>query len=156
MCCRKVESRSRVVVQSCTCTCIVSAVVALSLWIQSCSPQSIVVPVFNGEGRNYTQVPAKAISPETHIIILSDNSITLAADVFSSIPQSTSLDLSNNQITVVPDFAFRGLINLTKLLLKENEISYLENNAFLGLNKMNYLDLSRNIIEKVTGEILAL
>lgn len=61
----------------------------------------------------------------------------------------TSLNLGNNEITVLADSALEGLRSLKDLILSYNKIQYVSEKAFVGLHKLQYLDLSNNKISYI-------
>ena len=56
----------------------------------------------------------------------------------------TTLDLSNNDITSLPSYAFNGAPNLQLLNLSMAGISRIQNDSFRGLHKLTVLDLRLN------------
>ena len=62
-----------------------------------------------------------------------------------------SLDLSQNQISSLPDYTFIGFLNLLRLDLRHNNISIINNQTFSGLSRLCYLDLSGNSVKIVNG-----
>ncbi|XP_061419514.1 LOW QUALITY PROTEIN: leucine-rich repeat-containing protein 3-like [Lethenteron reissneri] len=63
---------------------------------------------------------------------------------------TTILKLDSNQITVVPDGAFRSLQRLQQLDLSHNRIEALANGAFRGANQhLQLLDLSENRLQEL-------
>ena len=56
----------------------------------------------------------------------------------------TTLDLSNNDITSLPTYAFNGAPNLQLLNLSMAGISRIQNDSFRGLHKLTVLDLRLN------------
>ena len=64
----------------------------------------------------------------------------------SGLSKLTTLDLSNNAISVLPDNLFQDLGQLTRLLLHSNKLAYLSDNIFTGLSKLTTLDLTNNSI----------
>ena len=57
----------------------------------------------------------------------------------------TSLDLSCNRITALPEYAFSGAPNLLILNLSMAGIAVIQNNSFGGLHKLAVLDLRQNV-----------
>ena len=56
----------------------------------------------------------------------------------------TTLDLSNNDITSIPSYAFNGAPNIQLLNLSMAGISRIQNDSFRGLHKLTLLDLRLN------------
>ncbi|XP_060534800.1 leucine-rich repeat-containing protein 59-like [Cylas formicarius] len=85
----------------------------------------------------------------------SDGEIDLSMSDLDDVPvkeiaalrKTTSLDLSNNRLTKLPD-SFTVLINLTKLDLSKNELKELPED-FGKLTKLKHLDLYRNNLERL-------
>lgn len=63
------------------------------------------------------------------------------------------LDLSHNDIIVLPDNGLSGLRALEQLLLQENAISTLGDRAFVGLSSLNTLNLSSNCLVALPPEL---
>lgn len=61
--------------------------------------------------------------------------------------ETNILDLSQNNITVIPDKAFAEINDLLKLYLQENSIETLEPGAFSGLENLRILDVSQNNLQ---------
>ena len=57
------------------------------------------------------------------------------------------VDLSRNDIMVLQNNSFHGMINITWMSLSNNIISDIHPHAFTGLENLIYLDLSRNSIQ---------
>ncbi|XP_052782663.1 uncharacterized protein LOC128218928 [Mya arenaria] len=78
-----------------------------------------------------------------HIVDCNNHGLSNTPPLSSS-SEFTSLELSNNSLTVIQAASFAGL-NLTNLDLSMNKISSVENNAFSGIsNQLKRLDLSHN------------
>lgn len=63
------------------------------------------------------------------------------------------LDLSRNDLSVVPDNGLSGLRSLRELYLRENEIGSLEDRAFVGLAALRVLDVSGNRLDTLPPEL---
>uniref|UniRef100_A0A915K0Y0 Uncharacterized protein n=1 Tax=Romanomermis culicivorax TaxID=13658 RepID=A0A915K0Y0_ROMCU len=63
-----------------------------------------------------------------------------------------SLDLSGNNIRVLPDKAFSTLKALTNLILNFNYITNLDDDTFDGLNQLNKLDLRVNLLSNISKD----
>ncbi|XP_036395921.1 leucine-rich repeat-containing protein 17-like [Megalops cyprinoides] len=76
---------------------------------------------------------------------------TLLTHIPTNIPPFTEhLDLSLNQLGLVPARAFQALLRLRVLLLNDNNISSVAVGAFSPLESLQRLDLSRNSISYLT------
>ncbi|XP_040271165.1 platelet glycoprotein Ib alpha chain isoform X2 [Bufo bufo] len=73
----------------------------------------------------------------------------------SQLPQLTTLQLSNNHITTIPENAFMGLKKLTRLELQHNYIDSLDEQVFEGLRSLKHLDLSYNQLLFLPDRLLA-
>lgn len=68
-------------------------------------------------------------------------------DTFENLPELNYLDLSLNQITVLPRNVFKPLISLVTLQLKGNQIQIIHSDLFLHNNHLLNLDLSNNSLK---------
>ena len=64
------------------------------------------------------------------------------------------LDLSYNNLTVLPKSTFSGFIKLQILDLSSNDISIVNGGTFIGLNLLQNLDMSRNSLESLPDNVL--
>ncbi|XP_038214173.1 toll-like receptor 6 [Zerene cesonia] len=64
-----------------------------------------------------------------------------------------TLDMSFNDLIVVPDYSLSKLRSLSKLYLQNNAISTLEDEAFKGLISLEVLNLSNNFLSSVSIDI---
>ena len=78
-----------------------------------------------------------------HLDISYNNISMIPPFVFSNQSNLVSLDLTYNNIRLIHKHAFWGLYHLQKLLLKGNPLQQVERGAFIGLDNMPDLDLSR-------------
>jgi len=69
---------------------------------------------------------------------------TLSADSFSHAENLKNLELSKNQLAVIPKNVFSKLANLVFLDLTFNQIAEIEDGALNNLDSLNYLFLSGN------------
>ncbi len=69
---------------------------------------------------------------------------SLKAGDLSGLTSLTNLDLSRNQLSVIPESIFADLTNLESLNLAYNQLSSLPEELFSGLTGLTVLDLSRN------------
>ncbi|XP_044130713.1 platelet glycoprotein Ib alpha chain-like isoform X1 [Bufo gargarizans] len=73
----------------------------------------------------------------------------------SQLPGLTTLQLSNNHITTIPEKAFMGLKKLDSLELQHNYIDSLDEQVFEGLQSLKHLDLSYNQLLLLPDRLLA-
>jgi len=66
-----------------------------------------------------------------------------------------TLDLSNNEISILRNASFSTLSRLLKLILSNTEVEVIEINAFAGLEKLIETDLSYNNLELFNPEIFS-
>lgn len=66
-----------------------------------------------------------------------------------------TLDLSNNEITVIDDFNFKSLPLLQTLQLRQNRIAKLSIAAFRGITNLKHLDLSRNLLKVLPESVFS-
>ena len=84
---------------------------------------------------------------------LSHNQLSIIPDyAFNQLRMLQSLDLFFNSLLSVQERAFIGLDDLLNLDLSDNSISSLTNNGFSGLPKLQSLDLSSNSISFITDD----
>nr|CDH93611.1 TLR20b (s) protein [Salmo salar] len=68
----------------------------------------------------------------------------LFAKQFSCLVTLQYLDLTQNLISNIEDFAFMGLTNLESLDITQNKITQINANTFFGLHSLTWLDLRNN------------
>ncbi|XP_062845642.1 vasorin a [Trichomycterus rosablanca] len=79
---------------------------------------------------------------------LSQNELKMVPDgVFSSLSSLQNLDLSSNHITHISKDSFAGLLNLERLYLHNNRIQRIHPEAFTGLEQLLELKLHGNQID---------
>ncbi|CAH0764155.1 unnamed protein product [Diatraea saccharalis] len=71
---------------------------------------------------------------------------SLSKGTFEGLKRVPKLDLSNQQLTSIEDYAFVGLDVITDLKLNKNKLQTLSINSFKKLTSLIMLDLSDNII----------
>lgn len=97
---------------------------------------------------SFTQLPSR-VPPTTELLDLSDNNITVVPErSFSMNRKLRMLLLQNNNISVVEDGAFSQLEFLQKLDLSRNRISTLNEGFSAGLGFLRELQLANN---RLTG-----
>ncbi|XP_027697489.1 slit homolog 3 protein [Vombatus ursinus] len=98
------------------------------------------------EGNHLTTVP-KELSGLRHLTLidLSNNSISVLANyTFSNMTQLSTLILSYNQLRCIPIHAFNGLRSLRVLTLHGNDISSVPEGSFNDLTSLSHLALGTN------------
>ncbi|PIO33801.1 hypothetical protein AB205_0187470 [Aquarana catesbeiana] len=86
------------------------------------------------------------------ILNLANNSFKSIPDL-SQLSSLTTLVLSNNHISTIPDSAFKGLKNLKVLELQKNTISSLSDKVFDDLD-LDHLDLSNNQLRELPSHLI--
>nr|XP_060621984.1 leucine-rich repeat-containing G-protein coupled receptor 4 isoform X2 [Anolis sagrei ordinatus] len=100
-------------------------------------------------GRGLTALP-HGLSAFTHSLDISMNNITrLPEDAFKNFPYLEELTLQNNQLKTVPNGAIRGLGGLQSLRLDANHITAVPEDSFEGLVQLRHLWLDDNNLTEV-------
>lgn len=86
-------------------------------------------------------------------IVLARNMITDIRLCFQNLENLSTLDLSNNQITQIPEDTFAQTTNLVDVYLQNNRIEILANNVFDECSKLHSVDLSNNHLKSFTFNI---
>ena len=95
-------------------------------------------------------------SPEHHErLITKCSDRTLQEIPHNTDPSTIHLDLSGNEIQVIPRGVFDQLPYLNTLLLNNNQIRTIEAHAFRDMNNIRRLDLSRNKITHLASHTLS-
>ncbi|CAH2058187.1 unnamed protein product, partial [Iphiclides podalirius] len=90
-----------------------------------------------------------------NILHLSDNTFaSIRRGALSGLNNLTHLNLHNNQVDVLEDYAFRHLTNLTHLDLSHNEIVAVSGASLAQLINLVHLDLSHNFLRSLSAEPL--
>ncbi|CAK1584859.1 unnamed protein product [Parnassius mnemosyne] len=76
----------------------------------------------------------------------------LVTGMFIGLSDITELDISNQYLTSIEDYAFMGLDNLEILLLNDNKIKSLSNKSFRYLQNVKEINLSNNKLIKINFE----
>ena len=84
---------------------------------------------------------------------LSGNNLTLSSDSFDDFPNITYLYLAENQLSSLPEGAFRYLSSLQQLYLNDNQLSSLSRGVFCKLNFLLELWLQRNQISSLPSGV---
>lgn len=80
-------------------------------------------------------------------VLLNNNLLNyIKAGVFDHSPELYCLDMSYNNISIIPKTLFKNNLNLKSLLLEHNQIKILENGTFDNLLILTDLNLSNNKI----------
>ena len=86
------------------------------------------------------------LSKSLQVLSVSNNNITSIGHSLNGLEMLEFLDLSNNEIGMVNQSSFIGLINLISLKLNENVITSLDSFLFRGLSNLKFLYVSSNPI----------
>ncbi|CAK1584858.1 unnamed protein product [Parnassius mnemosyne] len=76
----------------------------------------------------------------------------LVTGMFIGLSDISELDISNQYLTSIADYAFMGLDNLEILLLNDNKIKSLSNKSFRNLQNVKEINLSNNKLIKINFE----
>ncbi|XP_020789331.1 vasorin-like [Boleophthalmus pectinirostris] len=96
--------------------------------------------------RRSSTVPPVPSSTE-QLYIFNNGISTLSAEDFQHLGQLQMLDLSQNQLSEVPDGVFEMLLKLKNLDLSSNQISHISKDSFSGLVQLERLYLYGNQIQ---------
>ena len=67
-----------------------------------------------------------------------------------TIPQEAKkIDISSNEITIIPENAFANYLDCSCLYMNNNSISRIESGAFFGLGKLKSLLLWNNVLTEL-------
>lgn len=89
------------------------------------------------------------IQPLTRELYLDVNDIPVIPPTLHTLTDLTRLDLSNNQISILPNHIFANLSELQTLILSYNKLQCIEAQAFRGLTKLRVLSLHGNDISTI-------
>lgn len=88
--------------------------------------------------------------PKTHTMWCYNQNIANLSDVLSMIPDNmTTINLSKNNIRVIPPGSFSRLIRLKQLDLSQNKLMFLRGGEFRGLEALISINLTRNNISSI-------
>ncbi|VDH90554.1 G protein-coupled receptor 125 [Mytilus galloprovincialis] len=107
-------------------------------------------------GRGFRYVP-RNVPNDTTCLDLSDNELSVISNfAFFRLKYVSSLKLSSAQISVIESKAFSGLVKLTSLDLRNNtlDIHSLLENVFNSLPFLRILDLSQNNFHQYPEKVL--
>ena len=77
----------------------------------------------------------------------------LESNCFVGIKKVTSLDLSSNELSTIPDGLFSDMENLVTLNLERNNIAFIGITGFSGLVSLTHLDLTGNWLANVHPDV---
>ena len=89
------------------------------------------------------------------VILLANNTLEVTADSFRGLHWLGRLELSYNDIQIIPDGAFGDLWNLRELDLSWNQLRQIDAAVFLGLKSLRKLDLSHNRLVSLLSSTLS-
>ena len=90
-------------------------------------------------------------------LYINNNNISKITDnnVFSSLSQLETLNLSHNQLSIIDNTLFSSLSNLKNLNLSHNQLSIIDNTLFSSLSELEELDLSHNQLSIIDNTIFS-
>ncbi len=122
----------------------------------SCYPKgSVACKMWNYTNMDCTYRKLLCIPPLHHASIiqslnLQNNNLSIVSDnVFHNLVELRHLDLENSFVSTLQDSAFNGLHQLVSLDLSLNSISYIQEDIFKGLTKLQDLDISNNVLSYI-------
>ncbi|CAL8333880.1 unnamed protein product [Lota lota] len=113
-----------------------------------CQEKSIIFCI----GRSSTTVPSGVPADTKELYVFQNGIDTLAQDNFSGLGQLEMLDLSQNELTRVPDGVFEPLAELKNLDLSSNHIANISKGSFSGLHQLERLYLYSNRIQSIQAD----
>lgn len=115
-----------------------------------CPPQcSCTGTIVRCSHANLKEIP-KGIPPETSELYLDVNDISsIDTHRLKHLKSLSRLDLSNNQISVLPPYVFANLTRLATLIVSYNKLQCVQDNAFGGLKNLRILSLHGNDISLI-------
>ncbi|XP_072177932.1 slit homolog 2 protein-like [Diadema setosum] len=100
--------------------------------------------------RKELTLPPRNIPSGATELYLDSNQLITIPDRLSSLKSLHTLDLSMNQIAMLPDYAFANMSKLSTLILSYNRISCIPSGAFMGLTSLRILSLHGNNISAIS------
>ncbi|XP_076315849.1 protein slit-like [Tachypleus tridentatus] len=82
-------------------------------------------------------------------LYLDVNSISSIPDGVNALIELTRLDLSNNQISIIPNDVFSNLTKLSTLILSYNKLQCIQKDSFKGLKSLRVLSLHGNDVSMI-------
>ncbi|RWS23730.1 protein slit-like protein [Leptotrombidium deliense] len=98
--------------------------------------------------KKLTSIPSN-IPLTTSELYLDMNDISVISPNLNKLSDLTRLDLSNNRISLLPDFAFSNLSKLETLILSYNKLECIQAESFKGLKSLRILSLHGNDISMI-------
>ncbi|KAI2811133.1 Slit 2 protein [Blomia tropicalis] len=89
------------------------------------------------------------IPSTTTELYLDANEITTIPSEIGQLSHLVKIDLSNNQISVLPSNMFQNLSNLQSLIMSYNKLQCIQSDAFKGLRSLRMLSLHGNDISMI-------
>ncbi|XP_076316918.1 protein slit-like isoform X4 [Tachypleus tridentatus] len=99
--------------------------------------------------RQKLKVVPKDIPVESTELYLDVNSISSIPDGVNALIELTRLDLSNNQISIIPNDVFSNLTKLSTLILSYNKLQCIQKDSFKGLKSLRVLSLHGNDVSMI-------
>lgn len=108
--------------------------------------------------RNITSLPDNTLFPEevTRVDFTRNRIENIATSSFSNNEKLISIDFSDNDVRILPEWAFRYLPYLQYLSFKNNKLTDIHEKAFAGLANLTTLDLSYNELTTLPKDVFAL
>ncbi|XP_063963527.1 slit homolog 1 protein-like isoform X4 [Lytechinus pictus] len=100
--------------------------------------------------RKELTLPPRNIPTGATELYLDSNQLITVPERLSTLKSLHTLDLSMNQIAMLPDFAFANMTKLSTLILSYNRISCIPSGAFMGLFSLRILSLHGNNISAIS------
>ena len=88
-----------------------------------------------------------------YLLVWSNEALTLKFGDFAGLDNVSSMGLSQNQISILPEDVFNGLDNLKVLLLYLNQLTSLPEDIFDGLGSLEELWLSHNQLSELPEDV---
>ena len=86
-----------------------------------------------------------------NLLLLQSNQIVLTNDSFEDFPSVSHMDLSYNNLSLLPEGVFKGLWKLVILSLNHNKLILLPENVFQNLGNLLQLHLYHNNLSSLPG-----
>lgn len=102
--------------------------------------------------RRSTSVPRGLPATTIQLYVFQNGIDTLTQDDFTGLGELEMLDLSQNELTEVPDGVFETLSTLKNLDLSSNYITHISKDSFSGLVQLERLYLHANHIQSIQSE----
>ncbi len=99
--------------------------------------------------RKDPKIPRKVPTTTKNLYVFKNSIESLSQEDFLELESLEMLDLSQNQLTELPDFVFEPLSSLHNLDLSANQIVHISKDSFAGLEHLERLYLYSNLIESI-------